>query len=148
MIDAFNSNPEVEKITHENRHLAVDREMTLLHFISAEGRALGSINWFAVHTSNLPNNYLKLCSDNKGFAATFLENEFNDKSENYIAAFAQGACGDVSARVKYNKKLPATRGKWEGYFPDDLKSSKFNGNLQFEKAKEITLCDSFKLYRV
>lgn len=52
--------------------------------------------------------------------------------------FAQGACGDVSARVKYNAKLPATRGKeWEGYFPDDLKSAKFNGNLQYEKAKEI-----------
>ena len=39
--------------------------------------------------------------------------------------------------MKYNKKLSAQRGKWEGYFPDDLKSSKFNGNLQFEKAKEI-----------
>ncbi|MBP6660694.1 MAG: neutral/alkaline non-lysosomal ceramidase N-terminal domain-containing protein [Chitinophagales bacterium] len=137
VIDAYNANPEVEKITHENRHLAVDRSMTLLHFISENGQAIGSINWFAVHTSNLPNNFYKLCSDNKGFAATFLEDAFKDKSENYVAAFAQGACGDVSARVKYNKKLPATRGKWEGYFSDDLKSAKFNGNLQFEKAKEI-----------
>lgn len=146
VIDAFNSNPEVEKQTHANRHLAVDREMTLLHFISAEGRALGSINWFAVHTSNLPNNYIKLCSDNKGFAATYLEDSLKNENENYIAAFAQGACGDVSARVKYNKKLPAARGKWEGYFPDDLKSAKFNGNLQFEKAKEIieTALDSTK----
>jgi hypothetical protein len=59
------------------------------------------------------------------------------ENNNYIAAFAQGACGDVSARVKYNAKIVATRGKWEGYFPDDLKSSKFNGNLQYEKAKEI-----------
>ncbi|MFN8282091.1 MAG: neutral/alkaline non-lysosomal ceramidase N-terminal domain-containing protein [Chitinophagales bacterium] len=137
VIDAYNSNPEVEKLTHEKRHLAVDREMTLLHFISQEGRVLGSINWFAVHTSNLPNNYLKLCSDNKGFASAYLEDNFKDENENYVAAFAQGACGDVSARVKYNKKLPPTRGKWEGYFSDDLKSAKFNGNLQFEKAKEI-----------
>ena len=30
--------------THETRHLAVDREMTLLHFISETGQPLGSIN--------------------------------------------------------------------------------------------------------
>lgn len=138
VIDAYNSNPEVKKLTHETRHLAVDREMTLLHIISESGQPLGSINWFAVHTSNLPNNYYKLCSDNKGFAATYLEESFQKENIHYVAAFAQGACGDVSARVKYNAKLPAARGKWEGYFPDDLKSSKFNGNLQYEKAKEIT----------
>lgn len=137
VIDAYNSNPEVKKLTQENRHLGVDREMTLLHFLSEVGQPLGSINWFAVHTSNLPNNYTKLCSDNKGFAATYLEEKMQTENKNYVAAFAQGACGDVSARVKYNSKLPATRGKWEGYYADDLKSSKFNGDLQFEKAKEI-----------
>lgn len=137
-VDAYNQNPEVTKYTHETRHLAVDREMTLMHFISESGQPIGSVNWFAVHTSSLPNNFYKLCSDNKGFAATYLEEDFKKENKNYVAAFAQGACGDVSARVKYNKKLPAPRGKWEGYFPDDLKSSKFNGNLQFEKAKEIT----------
>ncbi len=137
VVEAYNTNPEVVKQTYETRHLAVDREMTLLHFIAETGQPLGSINWFAVHTSNLPNNYLKLCSDNKGFASTYLEDDFKEENQHYVAAFAQGACGDVSARVNYNPKLSTQRGKWEGYFPDDLKSSKFNGNLQFEKAKEI-----------
>lgn len=137
-LEAFNTNPEVKKYTHENRHLAVDREMTLLHIIAENGQPLGSINWFAVHTTNLPNNYYKLCSDNKGFASSYMEESFKNENTHYVAAFAQGACGDVSARVKYNPKLPAARGKWEGYYHDDLKSSKFNGNLQFEKAKEIT----------
>ena len=138
-IDAYNANPEVKtKLSQENRHLGVDREMTLMHLIAENGQPLGSVNWFAVHTSNLPNNFYKLCSDNKGFAASYLEDSFKKDNPNYVAAFAQGACGDVSARVKYNKKLSAQRGKWEGYFPDDLKSSKFNGNLQYEKAKEIT----------
>jgi hypothetical protein len=41
VIDAYNANPEVEKLTHETRHLAVDREMTLLHFISENGQAIG-----------------------------------------------------------------------------------------------------------
>lgn len=136
-VDAYNLNPEVTKYSQENRHLAVDRTMTLMQLLSAGGQALGSINWFAVHTSNLPNTYLRLCSDNKGFAATYLEEQFSKENKNYVAAFAQGACGDVSSRVHYNPKLPAQRGKWEGYFPDDLKSSKFNGHLQFEKAAEI-----------
>ncbi len=138
VIDAYNANPEVTKLTQETRHLAVDREMTLMHLISETGQPLGSINWFAVHTSNLPNNYYKLCSDNKGYAASYLEESFHKENLHYVAAFAQGACGDVSARVKYNRKLSTQRGKWEGYFPDDLKSAKFNGNLQYEKAKEIT----------
>ena len=137
VIDSYNANPEVKKLTYEDRNLAVDREMTLLHFIAESGQPLGSINWFAVHTSNLPNNFYKLCSDNKGYAATYLEEKMHEENNNYVAAFAQGACGDVSARVKYNSKLPAARGKWEGYFPDDLKSAKFNGNLQYEKANEI-----------
>lgn len=141
VIDAYNTNPEVKKLTHETRNLAVDREMTLMHIISESGQPLGSINWFAVHTSNLPNNFFKLCSDNKGFGATYLEENLQKENPKYVAAFAQGACGDVSARVKYNPKLSATRGKWEGYFPDDLKSAKFNGNLQFEKAKEIINSD-------
>lgn len=138
VIDSYNANPEASKLSFENRHLAVDREMTLLNIIAEDGKPLGSINWFAVHTSNLPNNYYKLNADNKGYAATYLEEDFQKENKNYIAAFAQGACGDVSARVKYNSKLSAQRGKWEGYFTDDLKSAKFNGKLQFEKAKEIT----------
>ena len=137
VIESYNANPEVQKYSFEDRHLAVDREMTLLQIIAENGQPLGSINWFAVHTSNLPNNYFKLNADNKGYASTYLEEDLKKENKNYIAAFAQGACGDVSARVKFNNKLSAQRGKWEGYFTDDVKSSKFNGKLQFEKAKEI-----------
>jgi neutral ceramidase len=136
-VNSYNQNPEVKKYTFSQRHLAVDREMTLLNFISEQGNLLGSINWFAVHTTNLPNTFTKLCSDNKGFAADYLERNYQKKYPNYIGAFAQGACGDVSARVRYNPKLPFQRGKFEGAYSDDLKSSKFNGMLQYEKAKEI-----------
>lgn len=112
--------------------------MTLLQFVDEQGSEIGPINWFAVHTTNLPNSFLKLCSDNKGFAATYLEEEKQKAHPGYIAAFAQGACGDVSARFKYNPSLPFQRGKYEGMYPDDLESSKYNGRLQFDKALEIT----------
>lgn len=136
-VNSYNQNPEVKKYSFSQRHLAVDREMTLLQFIAEDGRLLGSINWFAVHTTNLPNTYTKICSDNKGYAADNLERTMQKKYPNYIGAFAQGACGDVSARVRYNPKLSFQRGKFEGVYSDDLKSSKFNGMLQFEKAREI-----------
>lgn len=136
-VNSYNQNPEVQKFSFSQRHLAVDREMTLLQFIAEDGRVLGSVNWFAVHTTNLPNTYTKICSDNKGFAADNLERYMQKKYPNYIGAFAQGACGDVSARVRYNPRLSFQRGKFEGVYSDDLKSSKFNGMLQFEKAKEI-----------
>ena len=136
-IKAFNQNPEVEKISYENRHMATDREMTLLKFVDLNDKPIGSINWFAVHTTNLPNTFLRLSSDNKGFAAKYLEEEYQSTNRNFKAAFAQGACGDVSARYIYNPKLPFQRGKYEGKYPDDLKSARYNGHLQFGKAKEI-----------
>ncbi|HUH73654.1 MAG TPA: neutral/alkaline non-lysosomal ceramidase N-terminal domain-containing protein [Chitinophagales bacterium] len=136
-IAAYNLNPEVEhKISFANRHLAADKRMTLLQITDENGKPRASVNWFAVHTTNLPNNWMKVCSDNKGFAATELEESFSE-DPNYVSAFAQGACGDVSARVKYNPKLDRQRGYWEGPFEDDLKSSKYNGNIQYKKAKEI-----------
>lgn len=136
-IDAYNQNPEVQKLPFEKRHLAADKEMTLLNFISEDGKLLGAINWFGVHTTNLPNTFMKICSDNKGFAANYLEQDNKKNNSNFIAAFANGAAGDVSARVKYNPKLSRQRGKYEGVYKDDLKSSKLNGTFQFEKAKEI-----------
>lgn len=137
-IAAYNLNPEVEhKISFAQRHLAADKKMTLLQITDEEGRPRASINWFAVHTTNLPNNWTKVCSDNKGYAAAELEESHAEENKGYISAFAQGACGDISARVKYNPKLDRQRGYWEGEFEDDLKSSKHNGHLQYKKAREI-----------
>lgn len=137
-IAAYNLNPEVEKkISFADRHLAADKRMTLLQITDEQGRPRASVNWFAVHTTNLPNTWTKVCSDNKGFAATELEESYEEENKDYISAFAQGACGDVSARVKFNPRLDRQRGYWEGPFEDDLKSSKYNGNIQYKKAKEI-----------
>lgn len=136
-INAYNLNEDVSFLPYEKRHLATDREMILLNFTSTEGKPLGSINWFGVHTTSLSNNFLKVCSDNKGYAATYLEQDMQSTNPDYIGSFAQGSCGDISPKFKYNPKHPFTRGKMEGYYPDDLKSAQYNGQLQFEKAKEI-----------
>ena len=144
--EAYNLNPEVNpKITFEQRNIGLDSEMTLLKVVADTGTELGSINWYAVHPTNLPNTNHKLCYDNKGYAAAFMEKDFADKgNSNYIGVFAQGNCGDVTPRVKYNPVYPFQRGQWEGKFPNDIESAKYNGNVQFEKAKEISEKNNFK----
>jgi neutral ceramidase len=138
---AYNLNPDIPKKIEANElHLGVNREMTMLSFESESGNAIGSVNWFAVHTTSLSNDLRKVNADNKGYAAKFLENHFKENGvENYVGAFAQGNCGDVSPRFRYKKNvLKWQRGYWYGKFDDDYKSAEYNGKLQFEKALEIT----------
>lgn len=131
----YNANPEViEKLTPQTLNKGVNREMYLLKFTDENGKELGIINWFGTHTTSVSNDLHKVCSDNKGYAATFYE---ATKGNGVIAAFAQGTCGDVSPRFKFNSKRKYQRGKWDGEFEDDYKSAKYNGKLQFEKAAEI-----------
>lgn len=134
---AYLQNPEAKKITTKELHLGIDREMTLLKISGENGEDIASINWFGTHTTSLPNSNTKVCSDNKGYAATFFEDAMKSKNPDFLSIFAQGTCGDVTPRFKYNPKLSRQRGRWEGMYPDDIESAKFNGNLQFEKAFEI-----------
>jgi len=137
-IKAYNANKEVKPLPFEQRHLAVDRNMYLLSFKNEKGKPLGSINWFGVHTTSISNDNNKICSDNKGYAAEYLETHYQKKGiKNYVAAFAQGSCGDVSAKFVYNKKRHFQRGYWEGVSPDDFESAKANGTFQFEQAEKI-----------
>lgn len=145
-IDAYNLNPEVNpKISFKDRHLAVDREMLLMRFVDASNREVGSVNWFGVHTTNLPNTNRKVNFDNKGYASQYLEEEAKAKSgPDYVGVFAQGLCGDITPRMTYNPVYPFQRGQWEGKFPSDVESARYNGKLQYEKAKEILESGQFK----
>ena len=136
-IKAYNQNHDVEPLPFEKRHLAVNREMTLLKIVGDDGKELGSINWFAVHTTSCSNNFYRVCSDNKGFASKYLEEEKQPDNKDYLGVFTQGSCGDVSPKWVYNPKHPFQRGKYEGQSTNDLKSAKHSGHLQFKKALEI-----------
>jgi len=134
---AYNRNPDVVKQTFENRHKAVNREMTLLHFVGEQDFPIGSINWFGVHATSLSNDNKLINADNKGYASLFLEDYYSSINANYVGAFAQGTAGDVTPKFVYNPNRNWQRGYWEGKFSDDVESAKYNGDLQYKKAKEI-----------
>ncbi len=131
---AYNANPEVkQKVLKKDHHLAIDRNMKLLRFEDKEGKAIGSINWFGVHTTSVDNKFNKICYDNKGYAAEFLEQDIRKENPHFIGAFAQDTAGDVSP----NRQWGAKHGRFRGEFRNDYKSAKFNGKLQYNKAKEL-----------
>ncbi len=131
----FLSNPEAEGISKTDTHLAIDRTMRLLRIDGLNGERIGSINWFGVHTTSVHNDNHSICSDNKGYAADFMEKHVREESgdENFISAFAQGNAGDVTPNYIWDKKKKWTRGLYE----DDFESAKHNGRLQFEQAMKI-----------
>jgi len=134
-ISTYNKNPDVEKFTFSNRHLAVDRKMSLIKFIDYDNNPIGMINSFAVHCTNVHNDNYLINSDNKGYAASDFESYIKYKytNSNFVAAFSQGACGDVTPNFQYFDGMKYLRGEYE----DDFKSAKFNGLIQSDKAKEI-----------
>jgi len=142
-IKAYNRNKDVEPLPFDQRHMAVDRSMTLLKMVDEEGNDMGTINWFAVHTTSLSNNFYRVSSDNKGYASKYMEKDKKHQDKDYLGIFAQGNCGDVSPKWVFNPKHAFQRGKYEGKYHDDLKSAKYSGHVQFEKAKEIS--DSIKV---
>lgn len=134
-VRAYNRNTDVEPVSEADRHLAVDREMTLLQFLDAGGRPMGSLNWFAVHTTSMPNTSYKVHSDNKGYAALYLEDHHRD-TPGYVAAFAQGCAGDVTPNFVFDKTARHNR-YWNGPYEDHDRNTLFNGRHQFEKARDI-----------
>jgi neutral ceramidase len=133
-IRAYNRNPEVKKRSRKERHLAIDREMTLLRFEDEKGNPLAAWNWFAVHCTSVHRNRYNIHSDNKGLAANFMEEaEVKKGNPRFVAVFAQGAAGDVSPNFRYYLGLLEKRGK----FRNDEQSCEFNARLQVDHALRL-----------
>lgn len=140
-LPAFNANSEITQAFGEHEaHLAIDRTLKMLRFdeyVAQEKtpeKPIGAVNWFGVHTTSLSNDNHKICYDNKGYAADYLEQHLRQQYQNphFIAAFNQDTAGDVSPNYVWDKKKQWTRGKFE----DDFKSARHNGKLQYQKAHE------------
>lgn len=135
-VRAYNQNPEVAgRVPMKKRHLAADRTMKLLRFDNKEGKPIGSFNWFGVHTTSVSNRGRKVCYDNKGYAADYLEENLKKhyQNPNIVTGFVQDAAGDISPNFIFDRKHREYRGK----YADDYESAAYNGRLQSDKAQEI-----------
>jgi neutral ceramidase len=137
-VGAYNQNPDIERpLGPKESHLGVDRTMKLLRFDGLDGRPIGSVNFFGVHTTSLSNDNTKICSDNKGYAAQYLEHAQNSSSNpedhEVIGAFAQDVSGDVTPNYVWDRKKSWTRGPYE----DDFESAKYSGRLQYDMASGL-----------
>ncbi len=127
-VDAWNLNPETQKYSFSDRHKALDKTMRLFRFENLNGEFIGCLNEFAVHCTSVHRDYKMIHSDNKGIAATELENKLGG-----TCIFVQGAAGDVSPNFQKFKGLFETRGTNK----DDLISVRDNGLMQSEMAEAL-----------
>jgi neutral ceramidase len=85
--------------------------MTLLRFNGANG-PIGSINWFAVHPTSMTYNNRLVSGDHKGYAEQEFEARWEPRGEadyeapDFVAAFANSNCGDVTANLNLNNTGP------------------------------------------
>ncbi|NOY40439.1 MAG: neutral/alkaline ceramidase [Planctomycetes bacterium] len=126
---AYRNNPPEERALYRTD---TDTEMTLLKFVGKSGeKELGAFNWFAVHPTSMTfDNYL-ISGDSKGYAALTFERRKGvtyGKQNEFVAAFAQSNCGDVTGNLNLNNTGP---GK------DEFESTRIIGQRQFDVAWQL-----------
>lgn len=132
-IEAYMANPEQRGQARPKPEQALDRRMRLLHFVDDKGQDIGQVNWFAVHGTTVHSDNTALHADNKGEAAARVEHQRNLAAADFVAAFAQGACGDVTPNFRWDGK----RKKVVGSEASDFDSAKANGALQAAQALKL-----------
>jgi neutral ceramidase len=120
---AYEQNPAEERAGQPD----TDREMVQLKFESSTGEPLGVLNWYPIHTTSLGETNTLISGDNKGYAGYLLEREVRREHPQFIAAFANSNCGDVSGNVG----LGVPNGEF------DVENMKRLGRQQYEKAKAL-----------
>ncbi len=73
---AYLNNPAAERAKYKYN---VDKEMTLLKFVYNKWGPVGSFNWFATHGTSMSRTNSLISGDNKGAAARFMEDWFEQK---------------------------------------------------------------------
>lgn len=132
-LSAYLANPESERKSYVD---TIDREMVQLN-VYVDGKAIGFVNWYGVHPTNITFDNRLISSDNKGIASLLAEEAESKKGNpSFIAIFAQANEGDVSPNLNLNNTGP---GK------DIYESSFIIGKRQFLASQEILLAQGKSL---
>ncbi|XP_031286335.1 neutral ceramidase 1-like, partial [Pistacia vera] len=84
------NNPAAERSRYKYN---VDKEMTLLKFVDDQWGPVGSFNWFATHGTSMSRTNSLISGDNKGAAARFMEDWFEQNDIESTSADEFGADG-------------------------------------------------------
>lgn len=140
-VKAYNRNSEVVRRTKSESNLAINREMQVLNIVNdATNANRGFINWFGVHPIEVLSDFKKISGASKGYAAYSAEKKIDS---DVVAIFAQSAAGDVRTVDGHNSETFDFMMQGILNEPDfhhkktSLKLSKFNGNIQANKALKI-----------
>jgi neutral ceramidase len=130
-IEAYNSNTGFVELDENQSNIAVNRLVRQIQISRDDTSLKGVINWFGVQGTSIPATAKKIHPDNKGYAASFLENDQTEDRQ-FVAGFCMEAAADVSPNYH-------GRAKWwpRGKYEDPYKSAYFNGFIQFEKSKAM-----------
>lgn len=151
---AYQANPKKERDQYK---YDVDKTMTVLKFERASDNfSIGLLSWYPVHGTSLFQNNTLITGDNKGVAASLLEQSVKDKSPDFVAGFSQSNVGDTSPNVlgavcedtgmqcRFNdstcdgKTAPCRgRGPFFRYLDQGTRSGFEIGRRQFAAAKEL-----------
>lgn len=105
---AYLNNPVAERSKYK---FDTDKEMTLLKFVDDEWGSVGSFNWFATHGTSMSRTNSLISGDNKGAAARFMEDWFNENdiqnaySENSEADEIPRRVSNIIPVAQKNRKL-------------------------------------------
>lgn len=76
---SYLNNPATERSKYK---YDADKEMTLIKFVDNEWGGIGSFNWFATHGTSMSRTNSLISGDNKGAAARFMEDWFEQSVSN------------------------------------------------------------------
>ena len=94
---AYLANPKKERELYQ---YDVDKTMTVLRFVRAsDNLPIGLLSWYPVHGTSLFQNNTLITGDNKGVAASLLEQSMRGKNPDFVAGFSQSNVGDTSPNV-------------------------------------------------
>ena len=87
---AYLNNPAAERSKYK---YDVDKEMTLLKFVDNNWGSIGSFNWFATNGTSMSRKNSLISGDNKGAAARFMEDWFEQNGLNSLNFNKSGSDG-------------------------------------------------------
>jgi neutral ceramidase len=119
---AYLANPAAERARYPHD---TDRQMTQLVLEGASG-PVGVVNWFAVHPTAMTFDNRLISGDHKGHASARFEAE---RGPDFVAAFAQSNCGDVTANLNLDNTGPAG--------DDDLANTRILAERQLAVARRL-----------